>query len=183
MPKEGFGTPDLNLLPEDDLLGRPGGKFLIWALSWGKKIVILTELVVVLAFLSRFWLDTTIANLSDDIDKKKAIILASSDFESKFLAVKDRIGKFNAEESIPSTVVIKKQVEGLIPVGVTITLLSVSGNSIAVAGAGDDLSLSKMVANFKGSENLGDVTIQRVTKEGSGFGVSFSLTATYLGKV
>ncbi len=178
MAKGELGTPDLNLLPEDDLLGRPGGKFLLWALSWGKKIVIVTELLVVMAFLSRFWLDTTIANNSDSIDQKKAIILASSDFEKQFNQVKDRMGKVAAEEKVPSVALIKKKTEALIPGGVVVERLAVAGKAVSLTGSGDDQTLSKMVVNFKDSSNFSGVAVTKVTKD-AGSGISFSLTATY----
>lgn len=180
MAKGKLEAPDINLLPEDDLLGRPGGKFLIWALSWGKKIVIVTELLVVIAFLSRFWLDTTIANQSDIIDQKKTIILASGDFEKQFTQVKDRLGKVAAEEAIPREPLIKLKVEAFIPAGVVVERLGISGRSISLSGNGNDQALAKMVADFKDSNVFSNVSITKVSKV-EGPNINFSLTAIYEG--
>lgn len=179
MPKE-FATPELNLLPEDDLLSRPGGKFLKWALSWGKKIVILTELMVVSAFLSRFWLDTTIANLSEEIDRKKAIIEASADFEKQFRETQQRINKIKQIGDNTSELVIYDRVKSLVPTGVTMKQLAMNGMTVSFNGTASDQLLSGMVTAFKGSADFGNVVIERVAKEEDKAGVNFSLTAEYV---
>lgn len=56
-------TSAVNLLPTDRFEFSRTGRFLIWALSTGRLVVILTELVVILAFLSRFWLDRQLSDL------------------------------------------------------------------------------------------------------------------------
>ena len=87
MPEVKFPTPDVNLLAGDELDTSPQGKFVRWALTWGRRIVVLTELVVILAFISRFWLDTTVASLNDKIEQKRAVVSSFSDFEDKYRAV------------------------------------------------------------------------------------------------
>jgi hypothetical protein len=47
----------INFLPEDELEKSPIGRFLKWALKAGRYIIVLTELIVVVVFISRFRLD------------------------------------------------------------------------------------------------------------------------------
>lgn len=170
----------INLLPDDDLLGRPGGKFLVWALSWGKKIVIITELVVVLAFISRFWLDTSIANFSEEIDKKKTIILASSEFEQKFVDVQKRLNEVKKITRVPSATTVMDRTRQVMPQTITLVQMSVNGSSISLAGLGQDADLAKMVIAFKEAPDFTDVTMDRVAKEQAALtGVNFTLAAKY----
>ena len=62
MPKK-----DINLLPREEFEQKTVGRFLIWALTVGRWIVIVTELIVITAFLSRFKLDRDLANLYEKI--------------------------------------------------------------------------------------------------------------------
>ena len=47
----------INLLPKTEFELSFWGRFIKWALSTGRYIIILTELVVIIAFMSRFKLD------------------------------------------------------------------------------------------------------------------------------
>lgn len=177
-----FVTPEVNLLPEDNLEQRPGGKFLKWSLSWGKKIVVLTELVVVLAFLSRFKLDSDVASLSEEIDRRKTIILASQNFENDFRRLQEKVKKAKATSSIPSLVHVYDTVQLLIPSEVAIDQISITERQVNLEGKGDDPNLSTMVAAFKSSPNFADVTLDKVTKQGENTEIEFSLTADYIDK-
>jgi len=53
----------VNLLPKDNFEFSLVGKFLRWALTAGRVMVVLTEFVVILAFGSRFWLDKEMNDL------------------------------------------------------------------------------------------------------------------------
>src|SRR3989338_1332237 len=73
----------INLLPQDPFEASFLGKFLKWALSVGRYIVIGTELVVIGSFLTRFSLDRQVTDLNESIAQKQAIIASYGDLESK----------------------------------------------------------------------------------------------------
>ena len=66
----------INLLPKSDFEASFWGKFLKWGVSSGRYLVILTELVVIVAFLSRFKLDWDYAAVRDRINGKRAVLAA-----------------------------------------------------------------------------------------------------------
>jgi len=70
----------IELLPREEWEETSFGKFLKWLLTVGRYIVIFTELVVILAFLSRFKLDRDLTDLYKQIENKQAIIQNSTDF-------------------------------------------------------------------------------------------------------
>ncbi len=169
-------------MPGDDLEGRPGGQFLKWALTWGKRIVITTELVVILAFLSRFWLDTEVANNAEKIDQKKLIVLSESDFEKKFRFISDRVAKAKAIEAIASPITVYKQAELLILPTISVSQITATNHSVSFSASTDETSLGKVVDAFKNSLNFGDVIVERVAKGTTGVNVDFSLSANYVAK-
>ena len=73
----------INLLPADEFEKTPLGQFLKWALTIGRYIVIATELVVILAFLSRFKLDKELADLNDETKAHLAVIGSFQELETK----------------------------------------------------------------------------------------------------
>lgn len=180
MPSDKPVVPDLNLLPGDDLEGRPGGIFLKWALTWGKRIVVTTELIVILAFLSRFWLDTEVANLAEKIDQKKMIIQSESGFEQRFRTLSERMNKAKSIERLPSPLSVYDKVQPLIPGTVFVSRLSVDGRSVSLAGSTDETSLGKLVDTFKNSAEFTDVNVDGVSQAGGSAAVGFSLQASFV---
>src|SRR3989344_8016651 len=81
----------LNLLPRSDLDGSWWGRFLKWALSTGRYIIILTEMVVIMAFLSRFKLDRDLSDLAERIEGKKNVLVALSGNENVFRSIQKRL--------------------------------------------------------------------------------------------
>ncbi len=82
---------EINLLPQTEFETSGWGRFLSWAVSWGRYILILVELVVIIAFLSRFKLDRDTTNLKETIAGQVAIVKAASDSESKFRSTQSRL--------------------------------------------------------------------------------------------
>lgn len=82
---------DISLLPREGLEGTPLGRLINWILSVGRYIVIFTELIVIGAFLSRFWLDRKNSDLSEEIRQQKAILEATRDFEREFRLFQARL--------------------------------------------------------------------------------------------
>ena len=172
-------TLDINLLPGDELGNRPGGRILLWALSWGKKIVIVTELIVVSAFLSRFWLDTQVANLSDQIEHNKETLLALRDFEVEFRSVSDRLVAVKKISVTASVVTILAETEKLVPPEVALSRVTVTGDEISFGGIGYDQALAVMVDNFKSSPRFTDIVLEKVAKENVTPDINFSLVTTF----
>lgn len=85
----------INLLPKSEFESSTTGRVLLWLLSTFRYIVIITELVVMVAFLSRFWLDARNSDLDDQIKQKKAQIVASQSFEEEFRNTQQRLQIFS----------------------------------------------------------------------------------------
>lgn len=81
----------INLLPQKGFEVTTAGRVLSWILSTFRIIVILTELIVMIAFLSRFWLDAQNTDLTEEIQQKHSVLAASLDFEKDFKDVQKRL--------------------------------------------------------------------------------------------
>lgn len=72
----------INLLGKDDFTNSPVGRLVTWATTYGRYIMVGTELIVLLAFISRFSLDRKLTDLKETISQKQSIIEANLSFEN-----------------------------------------------------------------------------------------------------
>lgn len=179
MPEGKFPTPELNLLSGDELENTTSGKFLKWALTWGRRIVVLTELVVISAFLSRFWLDTTVADLNEKIVRQKSVVESMAATEKKFRALTARIDKAQKIETATSVLTVYDEARELIPAEVVLTQLTVDPRGVAFAGSSDESVLKTIVTDFRASKNFSNINVERVAKTDADRVVEFSLKASY----
>ena len=161
MPKK-----EINLLPREEFEKKPIGRFLTWALSAGRYIVIFTELIVILAFLSRFKLDRDLADFNQSIREKQAIIEASAEFEKEFLFLQTRLAtikKLKGQQASFSQLV--SIIGSLTPLDVAISNLSFSEEGLRInATALSERGLGNFVANLSASPNFKEVSLTSVSK-------------------
>jgi hypothetical protein len=81
----------VNLLPLSDFEQSFWGRFLKWAVTTGRYIIIVTELVVILAFLSRFKLDEDLRNLNDQINTQVGFLESQEETMNDFLRVQKKL--------------------------------------------------------------------------------------------
>ncbi len=82
---------EISLLPEDVDLNSPSARILRWITTVGRVVIIVTELIVIGAFLSRFYLDRKNADLSEIIRQQKAILDSTKSFESEFVDLQTKL--------------------------------------------------------------------------------------------
>ena len=81
---------DINLLAQTNINAKPLGKFLKWSLTYGRYIIIGTQIIVLLAFLSRFKLDQDLSDLHTKIDEKVNILEALAPIENNTRLLQDK---------------------------------------------------------------------------------------------
>jgi len=131
----------INLLPKTEFETSFWGRFLKWSLSTGRYIIILTEMVVILAFLSRFKLDKDLLDLNDSISGKKNILVATYSIEQNFRSAQTRINQAKELLAIqPSSTTILDKLTSNTPSGVSFQTLSVSHADHTIGIGGSALS-------------------------------------------
>ncbi|MBI4099871.1 PilN domain-containing protein [Candidatus Microgenomates bacterium] len=140
----------------------------------------MTEAIVILAFLSRFWLDTIVADLTEQITSQKNIVAASANFESKFRSTAKRIDEAKAIEKQGSLLVILERTQNLIPKNVSVSSMSLTGNEVNFRGGSDESALAVLVTAFKNSPNFSDLSVDKITKVSPSQTVDFSIKAKYV---
>ena len=82
---------ELSLLPDAENPNSLSARVLKWLTTVGRWVIVLTELVVIVAFVSRFWLDRKNSDLSEVIRQRQAILASTRGFEEEFKSFQRRL--------------------------------------------------------------------------------------------
>ncbi len=82
---------EVSLLPDSENSASIISRTIRWLTTVGRVVIIFTELIVVSAFLSRFWLDRKNSDLSEVVRQQKAILKSTQDFEKELALVQKKI--------------------------------------------------------------------------------------------
>jgi hypothetical protein len=174
--------PHVNLIGEEEMEHTPAGRIVAWAVTYGRYIMIGTEIIVLLAFISRFSLDRKLTDLSEEVSQKQAIIDANHDFETQFRTLQDKLTKTQTLlTTTPVTNNAMAAIETMLPVdthlkALTITEESVIGDVVANTTNG----FAELVANLQASPIFSKVEIGDVNRNPT-MGIQFTFTGTVLG--
>jgi Tfp pilus assembly protein PilN len=168
----------INLLGDSDLEHTPLGRIVAWAVTYGRYIMIGTEIVVLLAFISRFSLDRKLTDLKEEISQKQDIIQANLLFERDIRRLQDKLGKIQKLTASTVTPLDTLQFfQSIIPNGVYFRSYNHEGNRITIqANAGSTDSFTQFLANMQASKLIANVEIGEVTRDPV-MGIQFAFTA------
>lgn len=174
-------TKTINLLPQEEFDVSTLGRILKWAMGTFRIIVIVTEMVVMAAFLSRFWLDAQNSDLNDVIAIKTAQIASQSDFEKQFRTVQHKLSIFKTltDSARPSE---KLSVIGSkIPSDVVISGISVGDVSAQLNGTAlSEFSIAQLLNSVKNEKSLKTVDLGSLsTSENDASLTVFSINIGY----
>ncbi|MFA5827802.1 MAG: hypothetical protein WC841_00365 [Candidatus Shapirobacteria bacterium] len=82
---------EISLLPDEENPNSPSARFLRWITTIGRFIIVFTELIVISAFLSRFWLDRKNSDYSEVLRQHKAILESTQEFEQEYSLLQQRL--------------------------------------------------------------------------------------------
>lgn len=169
----------INLLPQSEFETSFWGKFLTWALSTGRYVILLTELVVIVAFMSRFKLDQDLATLSNKISGQKNVLSSSSSYETRFRQVQAKmtsvIKMLNTQPEIGRALdlVTSKVVSGVKLENISVDVL----NGISVTGTATDSQIfSDFFTRFSASPQWKSIDLSNITQTET-LGVKFTINA------
>jgi len=163
---------EISLLPHKGLEGTLGS-LVNWLLSVGRYIIIFTELIVIGAFLSRFWLDRKNSDLSEEIRQEKAILESTAGFEEEFRLFQTRLlAVAKALQASDDPLLPLKVVAETLPPDISLIRCGFTGegkNEISIlALVFSEESLAEFVSNILVREEVSTVKIGTIErKEGT----------------
>lgn len=150
----------INLLPQEEFDASILGRILKWAMGTFRIIVIVTEMIVMGAFLSRFWLDAQNADLAESIKIKSSEISAQSEFEKEF---RDIQSKLNIVKSLSAETKLSDRINLIAsktPSDITLSSVSVQNNTASIRGAAaSEISVAQFLSNLKNEKTFKKVEL------------------------
>lgn len=178
-----FGkNKSINLLPKDSFESSTIGVVLEWALAFGKWAVIITQLLVMGAFLWRFGLDRKLTNLKREVEHEVAVIKSYAQIEEDFRLLQKRIDysgeTLGRQEEVSELI---KLVQSLTPADVWYERMTINPSTISVTAYSASLTgFSRYLSALQNSTKFSGVNVASIEDGGDkGAQLSFNLTLTY----
>jgi hypothetical protein len=174
--------PLVNLIGEEEMEHTPAGRIVAWAVTYGRYIMIGTEIIVLLAFISRFSLDRKLTDLNDEVLQKQAIIDANRDFETQFRTLQDKLAKTaTLLTTAPITTNALSAIETMLPVDVHLEELTIAEDRVVgKVVANTTEGFAELIANLQASSIFSKVDIGDVNRSPT-TGIQFTFTGTVAG--
>ncbi|OGG09015.1 hypothetical protein A2154_04210 [Candidatus Gottesmanbacteria bacterium RBG_16_43_7] len=167
-----------------NLLGTDGedspiNRIVNWAITIGRYIMITTEIVVLLAFVSRFSLDRKLTDLNESIEQKKVIIEANRQFEQDFKSLQSDLNQVDdimKKQVKPLTLLTS--VKTLLPPDAYLENLSINNNTVSAnVTIGTTDSFAVFINNLQAIGLFEDIQLNEIKKNPLK-GIVFQFNAT-----
>lgn len=158
------GSKPINLLPKEEFAASTKGRILTWILSTFKTIVIVTEMIIMTAFFSRFWLDAKSSDLNEEIRTKQAVLAASKEFEDEFKNVQKKLKIISelSEDSLKPQEILS-YISSMLPQDIYINSFSLNEKTIQIKGVSpSEKSIAQFIVNLDGDDSLGEPSLNEL---------------------
>lgn len=148
-----------------------------WVFSVGRYIIIAVELVVVLAFASRFYFDRQNNDLKESINTKVQMLQAQASFERQMRVVQSVLGALSdrLEKQYPMSSTLS-DIYSEVPSSVEVKSFSMTQQVVNMNCRAPSYDIvQQLESNLNSNANYSDVTVS-LSKGGTGSSVSFTIT-------
>jgi Tfp pilus assembly protein PilN len=157
-------SKQINLLPQDEFETSTLGRVLRWALSTFRIMVIVTELFVMSAFLSRFWLDARNSDLNDEISLNSSKVNAFKNIEAEFRSLQQKTGIVKTIYAEPKNSDVITNILKYIPEGVVFNSVSKTEDQVTIrANSFSESSISQFLVNLSSGNDFKEVELAEVS--------------------
>ncbi|MGD9129330.1 MAG: PilN domain-containing protein [Candidatus Woesebacteria bacterium] len=170
---------NINLIPKDPFFQSTVGKFLQWALSIGRYVVIFTELIVILSFVARFTLDRQVTDLNNKIEQKRVVIRSYGDLEQNFRNLQKKIDDYSQIEHQLKIANTFPKIQSIVPNNIVLDELVIMQDKVVINGtAFSHRALNELINNISLSTDFFNVVIDNIqTQDEDVPGFLFSISA------
>lgn len=173
----GTKSSSINLLKK-----RSGGavdRFIDWALSIGKYVVIITETIALTAFLYRFSLDRQLIDLHEDIKSNQVLLTIQKSNEERYRNLQTRL-KFAKElGSIGNdTTKLFTDLYSIAPIDVLFNKMSLSQRDLTIeADTPSVTSLAEFITKLREHKDIESVSIDKIENKTSSAIITVGISA------
>lgn len=170
-------TPEVELLPHEAREEKGVGRVIEYVLTFGRALLIFTEIIVIALFFFRFTLDAQITDLGEEINRNRQILQSQKDLEAKLRVASSQVNfweKPEKEKFLPQKVL--SALEQITPQSVVFSELILDQEKLSISGQVlDNASFASLISALKNSNSFSKLSIDSVTQTPGG--IKFNLTA------
>jgi Tfp pilus assembly protein PilN len=155
-------TPSVNLLKTKG--NAFTDKFIKWALTIGRMVIILTETIALVAFLYRFILDRQLIDQKDIITQKAAQVDLYKKNEKDYRNLQDRLALIKRfDKQATDTVGLLTHIVELAPAGISFITISLGNNAFHIDASSQSVNaFTTFVNRLKKEPGVQTVSIDRI---------------------
>jgi len=157
-------------------------KFLNWALTIGRLVVIITEIVALSSFLYRFSLDRQLIDLHSEIKKEENIVNSFKNSERAYRNLQDRLAiANNFSKSGGMEFNLFKDIVSFVPQGMKLDQVSISRDRIRIEANCQFISnLTNFINALKSYPRIKSISIDKIENKLSSAIINVGITATLI---
>lgn len=164
---------EISLLPNEENSNSFSARFLKWVTTIGRIVIVFTEFIVILAFLSRFWLDRKNSDLSEILRQQKAILTSTKEFEDDYTSLQLRLQFIkNFYKSEPKYVENLNSLIQSLPSDIYFQSFSIDNNKITSKVSSkvelysyQEDAIVNFISNLKLNPDIDSVEVQKIEKK------------------
>lgn len=161
---------NINLLIKQQVATDFTGQIFSWALTYGRYIIIITQIFVLSVFFLRFKLDRDYTDLKESVTQKQALIESVSDLETEIRMIQSRL-TFIKQLSTNQQGILKilSYLSDRVPSDISFINLSLTTNKLSFAAVVENLrSFSYFLSQLQQDNKFSDVTLDDIFRRTDG---------------
>lgn len=154
-------------------------RFITWALTIGRVVVILTELVALSAFLYRFSLDRQLIDIHSKIKQEQAVVDYQKDYEKTFRDIQNRISlTSNFGAAAEGKVKMLNDIISFAPSGMAFNSIYLQEDRMRLSITSSSISaISNFIKQLKSYPKIANVIVEKIEDRTSSASITMSVTA------
>jgi Tfp pilus assembly protein PilN len=161
---------NINLLIKQEIATDFTGQIFSWALTYGRYVIIITQIVVLSVFFLRFKLDRDYTDLKESVTQKQALIESVSDLESEIRQIQKRLFYIKQVTGNQQGLLqVLTYLSNSIPTDTTFTSLTLSTDRITFSAHVLNLrSFSYLLSQLQQGDKFLDVSLEDIFRRPDG---------------
>lgn len=160
----------INLIIKPEINESFATQLLNWSLTYGRYIIIITQIGVLTVFFLRFKLDREHTDLKEFIDQKQAVVESFSDLEQEIRSVQKKLVNIQtisaSQNVIPN---ILDYVQSVTPQDTVFLSLSLRSNTIEFSATSPSLgSFNQLLRGIQNDDKFQEVKLMDLTRQKTG---------------
>lgn len=171
-------TFNINLIIKESIGESFSAQLLSWALTYGRYIIIITQIIVLSVFFLRFKLDRDHTDLKETVSQKQALVESISDLETAIRNIQKRLTHISGISSNQSSILnILRFLQEKTPGSTILSNLTINPGKISFSAMAENLqSFNYFLRVIQNDKRFSEVTLENILRRNDGK-IEFQITS------